>query len=77
MLSDPLFWLAALLAIAVAGISKGGFGSGAAFAATPIMAAVAGPGAALAILLPILALMDLSGIWAYRKRLNWPVTRPL
>ena len=69
--------MAAFVAILVAGLSKGGFGSGAAFAATPILALAVSPAQAAAILLPILMLMDLTGLYAYRKRLNLKAAWPL
>lgn len=77
MLYDPIFWAAAVAAIGIAGVSKGGFGSGAAFAATPMLAVAAGPSTALAVMLPILLLMDLSGLWAFRHHLNWRAAGPL
>ncbi|MEM6668136.1 MAG: sulfite exporter TauE/SafE family protein [Pseudomonadota bacterium] len=77
MLGDPTFLVAAVAAIAIAGLSKGGFGSGAAFAATPILALAVSPAQAAAILLPILMLMDLTGLYAYRKNLNLRAAWPL
>lgn len=48
----------AVPAVLFAGISKGGFGSSAAFAAATILAVVLEPKAALGIMLPLLMLMD-------------------
>jgi len=58
-----VFWEWSFFAIAVpavifAGISKGGFGSGAAFASASILALVVPPGQALGIMLPLLMLID-------------------
>ena len=68
MISDPLFYLAAVPAVLLMGISKGGFGSGAGLFATPLMALSVPIPQAAAILLPILIVMDVTGLWAYRGR---------
>jgi uncharacterized membrane protein YfcA len=60
-----LFYAAAIPAVIFAGISKGGFGSGAAFAATPLLALVMPPGAAIGLMLPLLMLMDVSALRPY------------
>ena len=61
MISDPLFYMAAVPAILLAGIAKGGFGSGAGLFATPLIALTMPIPQAAALLLPILCLMDLTG----------------
>lgn len=66
MIVDTWFYVVAVPAILLVGISKGGFGSGAGMFATPLMALVVPIPRAAAILLPILVLMDLAGLWAYR-----------
>lgn len=66
MLSDPLFFAVAIPAVVLFGISKSGFGGAFGAIAVPIMALVISPVQAAAILLPILCLMDLLGLWAYR-----------
>jgi uncharacterized membrane protein YfcA len=68
MISDPWFYLAAVPAVMIAGISKGGFGAGLGVIAVPVMALVLPPVQVAAIMLPILCLMDLVGIWAYWKK---------
>ncbi len=55
-----------------AGVSKGGFGSGAAFAAAAILALVVEPGAALGIMLPLLMLIDVATLRPYWKQWSWP-----
>lgn len=55
-----------------AGISKGGFGSGAAFAAASILALVLEPGQALGIMLPLLMLIDVSTLRPYWGRWSLP-----
>lgn len=68
MISDPLFYLAAVPAVLIAGISKGGFGAGLGVVSVPMMALVLPPVQVAAIMLPILCLMDLVGVWAYWKK---------
>ena len=68
MIEDPLFYLLALPAVLILGISKGGFGGGLGSLAVPLMALVVSPIQAAAVLLPILCVMDLHGSWVYRWR---------
>ncbi|MBT8137672.1 MAG: sulfite exporter TauE/SafE family protein [Gammaproteobacteria bacterium] len=70
MITDPLFYLAAVPAVFLFGIAKGGFGGGLGVAAVPLMALVVSPVQAAGILLPLLCLMDLFGLWVYREHLN-------
>lgn len=58
-----------------AGISKGGFGSGAAFAGTSILALFVDPGVALGIMLPLLMVIDATSVRAYWWRWSWPDAR--
>jgi uncharacterized membrane protein YfcA len=66
VITDPWFYAVAIPAILLMGISKGGFGSGAGLFATPLMALAVPIPQAAAILLPILLVMDATGLWAYR-----------
>ncbi len=77
MISDPTFYAVAVPAVLLFGIAKGGFGGGLGAAAVPLMALVMSPVQAAAILLPILCLMDLLTLWAYRGRWVWPELRIL
>ena len=52
------FFAVGIPAVLLAGISKGGFGSGASFLAVPLMALVLPPEVALGVLLPLLLLID-------------------
>jgi uncharacterized membrane protein YfcA len=70
VITDPWFYAAAIPAILLMGISKGGFGSGAGLFATPLMALTVPIPQAAAILLPILLVMDAAGLWAYRGRFS-------
>jgi uncharacterized protein len=66
LISDPIFYLAAIPALTFLGISKGGF-SGVGMMATPLLALVLPPLQAAAILLPILLLQDVISVWVYRN----------
>ena len=68
MLSDPWFFAVAIPAVVLFGISKSGFGGAFGAISVPIMALAISPVQAAAILLPILCLMDLLGLWAYRGK---------
>lgn len=65
MITDPLFYMAAIPAVILVGLSKGGFG-GIAIMAVPLMALVISPVKAAAIMLPILLVMDAVALWSYR-----------
>ncbi|MGL6312596.1 sulfite exporter TauE/SafE family protein [Vibrio sp. WXL103] len=58
MLSDPWFYLAAIPAVLIYGVGKGGLGGALGIIAVPLMALVVPPTQAAAILLPILLVMD-------------------
>lgn len=62
---DWMFFAVAGPAVIFAGISKGGFGSGAAFAAASVLALVVEPGLALGVMLPLLMLIDVSTLRPY------------
>ena len=72
MLSDPVFYAACIPAVLLFGIAKGGFGGGLGIVSVPLMSLVMSPVQAAAILLPILCLMDLLSLWAYRGKWVWP-----
>ena len=56
----------AVPAVLLMGISKGGFGSGVGILATPLLALMMPAPQAAAILLPLLIVMDVTGLHAYR-----------
>ena len=65
VITDPLFWVLAIPAFILTGISKGGFASGAGNVAVPLMAlAIPAPQAA-GIALPLLCAMDISDLRAW------------
>lgn len=69
---DATFWALAVAGTLLAGVSKGGFGSGAAFAGAAILALAVPPGIALAVLLPLLMLIDLAALGPYWRRWHGP-----
>lgn len=77
MITDPWFYVVAIPAVLIFGISKGGFGGGLGVLAVPLLALVISPVQAAGILLPILCLMDLLSLWAYRQKWVWSELRVL
>ncbi len=71
MIDQWLFYPLAVVAVMIAGISKGGFGGGLGVLAVPLMALVIPPFQAAAIMLPILCVMDIAGLRAFWR--NWHV----
>jgi uncharacterized protein len=65
MLTDLHFYAAAIPAVALYGLAKGGF-SGVSLLAVPLMALVMSPVQAAAILLPVLLVQDAVTVYAYR-----------
>jgi len=68
MTVDPIFLIVAVTGVLIAGISKAGFGGGASFVAAPMLAALMEPGRALAVMLPLLIVMDVLSLRAYWGR---------
>src|ERR1700687_2022485 len=66
MITDPLFYLLAIPAIAALGLGKGGF-AGVGMISTPLLALTMPPLQAGAILLPILLIQDAISCWVYRR----------
>lgn len=77
MITDPWFYVAAVPAVLLFGISKGGFGGGLGTLAVPLMALVISPVQAAAILLPVLCVMDIVSVWKFQGRWVWPEIRVL
>ena len=67
MLTDCIFYAAAIPAVLISAINKGGFGSGVGVVAVPLMALTVPPLQAAAILLPILIAIDAVSVWFYRN----------
>ena len=77
LLADPLFASFAVGAVLLAGLSKGGFGGGVGFIGVLALAQVSSPIQAVAIMLPILCVMDLIGVGAYRRDWHRPSMKVL
>ncbi len=67
---DWSFYIAAVPAVILFGLSKGGF-SGLSLLGLPIMALGVAPVRAAAIMLPILIVQDWVGVWAFRDSVSW------
>lgn len=66
MITDPLFYAAAIPAVIILGLAKGGF-AGLGLLAVPLMALAASPVQAASITLPILIVQDVVSLWAFRR----------
>jgi uncharacterized protein len=69
-ITDPWFYLVAVPAVLVTGISKGGFGGGLGIVAVPLLALAIPPAQAVAIMAPILILMDAFGVQTYWREVD-------
>lgn len=70
LITDPAFYLVAIPAVLLLGISKSGFGAGFGSLAVPMMALVVTVPQAAAILMPVLLVMDLLGMAAFRNNVD-------
>ena len=70
IITDPFFYAVAIPAVLLLGISKSGFGAGFGSLAVPMMALAVTVPQAAAILMPVLLVMDLLGMAAFRKDLD-------
>ncbi len=71
LIEDPIFYVAAIPAMLIIGISKGGFAGTLGMLGVPLVTLVIPPVQAAAIILPILCLMDIFGLIAYRRGADW------
>ncbi|MFZ4481243.1 MAG: sulfite exporter TauE/SafE family protein [Rhodoferax sp.] len=67
LISDPFFYAVGVPAVLLMGVSKSGFGSGFGSLAVPLMALAVPVPQAVAIFMPVLFLMDIFGMAAFRK----------
>ena len=70
LITDPVFYLVAIPAVLLLGISKSGFGAGFGSLAVPMMALAVTVPQAAAILMPVLLVMDLLGMAAFRNNVD-------
>ncbi len=75
LITDPGFYAAAIPAVLLLGISKSGFGTGFGSLAVPLMALSVTVPQAAAILMPVLLVMDLLGLHAWRGHFDWKLLR--
>lgn len=74
-ITDPWFYAVAIPAVLLMGISKSGFGSGFGSLAVPMMALAVTVPQAAAIMMPLLLVMDLLGMAAFRRDVDWRLFR--
>lgn len=77
LLSDPAFYLTAIPAVILVGLSKGGLGGAMGFIGVPLMALTISPVQAAAILLPIMVLMDAVSLWSWRGNFDRETLRDM
>jgi uncharacterized protein len=75
ILATPATLTAALVAVALTGLSKGGLGGAFALMAVPILALVMPPVQAAALMLPVLLMMDAVSLWSWRGWRDWQTLR--
>jgi len=75
IITDPFFYMIAVPAVLLLGLSKSGFASGFGALAVPMMALVVTVPQAAAILMPVLLVMDLLGMAAFRKDVDKALLR--
>jgi len=66
LITDPLFYWAAIPAVILLGLAKGGF-SGIGILAVPLMTLAVSPVQAASITLPILIVQDAVSVWVFRR----------
>ena len=75
LVTDPFFYAVTIPAVLLLGISKSGFGAGLGSLAVPMMALAVSVPQAAAMLMPVLLVMDLLGMAAFRKDFDMRLIR--
>ncbi len=75
LIEDPAFYAVAIPAVVLVGFTKAGLGGAVGGLGVPLMTLVIGAPQAVAVLLPILLLMDAMGLWAFRSRVDMHLLR--
>jgi uncharacterized protein len=75
LITDWQFYAIAVPAVLLMGISKSGFGSGFGSLVVPMMALTVTVPQAAAIMMPILFVMDIMGLAAFRRHFDWKLAR--
>ena len=75
MITDPTFYLFAVPAVILVGLAKGGFGGAISMLGVPLMALAISPVTAAGIMLPILIVMDVVALLAWRGTYDRAVLR--
>lgn len=75
LVTDPFFYAVTIPAVLLLGISKSGFGSGFGSLAVPLMALAVTVPQAAAMLMPVLLVMDMLGLAAFRKHFDMKLIR--
>lgn len=71
------FYIAGAIGVILMGISKSGFGAGIGFLAVPLVASQSNVNVALALMLPILMVIDLVGVGIFLKRFDRQIMKSI